>query len=79
MDILQFLGLFENLTFDKSDFPIRFGTSGWRGILAREVTLSKVVTLANAIAVYLSLGYPEAQRVVRLGYDTRFFPGCLQN
>ena len=73
MDILQFLGLFENLTFDKSDFPIRFGTSGWRGILAREVTLSKVVTLANAIAVYLSLGDPEARRVVRLGYDTRFF------
>lgn len=73
MDRLQFLSLFENLTFDKNDFPIRFGTSGWRGILAREITLSKVVTLANAIAAYMTRDDQNGQHVVRLGYDTRFF------
>lgn len=72
MDRLEYLSLIEGMSL-KNDFPIRFGTSGWRGILAREVTLPKVVNLANAIAAYLKDKNPCGNIVVRVGYDTRFF------
>lgn len=65
---------------------IKFGTDGWRGVIAREFTFSNVARVGTAIARYLSdpkrgelplyrdwgveLRPPEAGVVV--GYDTRF-------
>ena len=50
---------------------IKFGTDGWRGIIADDFTFDNVRRVAGAIASYV-LKYEEAQRGVFIGYDTRF-------
>jgi alpha-D-glucose phosphate-specific phosphoglucomutase len=59
--------------------PIRFGTSGWRGIIAQDFTFDRVRLAAQAIALYLKeeLAKPGStihgrKPVVILGHDTRF-------
>jgi len=59
--------------------PIKFGTSGWRGIIAQEFTFDNVRLATQGIADYLNAerqrdGSPLSQRrpVVILAYDTRF-------
>jgi alpha-D-glucose phosphate-specific phosphoglucomutase len=50
---------------------IKFGTSGWRGVMAEEVTFSRVRAVTQAIADHLvSQGLKDKGVVV--GYDTRF-------
>ena len=52
---------------------IKFGTSGWRGIIARDFTFDNVRLATQAIADHLKCGVRSAERgVVILGYDTRF-------
>ncbi len=58
---------------------IKFGTSGWRGIIAQDFTFANVRVATQAIAEYLKgeLGKSESsiygrKPVVILGYDTRF-------
>src|ERR1700690_2435164 len=51
--------------------PIKFGTDGWRGIIADDFTFENVRRVAGAIASYV-LKYEEARRGVFIGYDTRF-------
>jgi phosphoglucomutase len=58
---------------------IKFGTSGWRGIIARDFTFANVRIASQAIAEYLlrELANPESpihgrKPVVILGHDTRF-------
>jgi len=58
---------------------IKFGTSGWRGIIARDFTFDNVRTAAQGIAQYLRAELANAESplyerapVVVLGYDTRF-------
>jgi len=58
---------------------IKFGTSGWRGIIARDFTFDNVRVAAQAIADYLKteLQNPKSEiagrkPVIILGYDTRF-------
>ena len=58
---------------------IKFGTSGWRGLIARDFTFDNVRLAAEGITRYLQAerakpGSPIADRkpVVILGYDTRF-------
>lgn len=58
---------------------IKFGTSGWRGIIAREFTFDNVRLATQAIAEYLQseLKNPQSalhgrKPVIILGYDTRF-------
>lgn len=58
---------------------IKFGTSGWRGLIARDFTFENVRLAAQAIAEYLNveLKSPSSaihgfKPVVILGYDTRF-------
>ena len=46
---------------------IKFGTDGWRAIIADTYTLENVKILAQAVADYLGLGKKAA-----VGYDTRF-------
>ncbi|MGD0252261.1 MAG: phosphoglucomutase/phosphomannomutase family protein [Verrucomicrobiota bacterium] len=53
---------------------IKFGTSGWRGIIARDFTFDNVRLATQAIAAYLkqlSTLNPQPSTVI-LGYDTRF-------
>ena len=49
---------------------IKFGTDGWRAIIAREYTVDNVVRVAEATAKYL-LGKHESPSVV-IGHDSRF-------
>ncbi|HEV2424626.1 MAG TPA: phosphoglucomutase/phosphomannomutase family protein [Terriglobia bacterium] len=53
-----------------SDNPIKFGTSGWRGIIAEDFTFANVRLAASAIAHHLLAESASPQVVV--GYDTRF-------
>ena len=50
---------------------IRFGTSGWRGIISDEFTFSNVRLVSQAIANYIARERPPGRGVV-IGYDTRF-------
>ncbi len=50
---------------------IKFGTDGWRGIIADDFTFDNVRRVAGAIASYV-LKFEDASRGVFIGYDTRF-------
>jgi phosphomannomutase len=50
---------------------IKFGTDGWRGIIADDFTFDNVRRVAGAIASYV-LKHEEPQRGVFIGYDARF-------
>jgi phosphomannomutase len=66
--------------------PVRFGTDGWRGVIAREFTFDNVARVARALAGYLqsetrkdNLIYQDwgspfrvAASGIVIGYDTRF-------
>ena len=51
--------------------PIKFGTDGWRGIIAQDFTFDNVRACAQAVADYLKQA-GLAQRGLIIGYDTRF-------
>ena len=51
--------------------PIKFGTDGWRGIIADDFTFDNVRRVAAAIAAYV-LKHEDAGRGLVVGYDTRF-------
>jgi alpha-D-glucose phosphate-specific phosphoglucomutase len=50
---------------------IKFGTDGWRGVIAEDFTYDNVRTVAHAIARYVVRAQQSEQGVV-VGYDTRF-------
>jgi phosphomannomutase len=50
---------------------IRFGTDGWRGVIAEDFTEANVRRVATAIARYV-IRCEQAERGVLVGYDTRF-------
>jgi alpha-D-glucose phosphate-specific phosphoglucomutase len=50
---------------------IKFGTDGWRAIMADEFTFSGVRKVAAAIACHVN-AHGGAQRGIVVGYDTRF-------
>jgi phosphomannomutase len=50
---------------------IKFGTDGWRGIIADDFTFENVRRVAGAIAAYI-LKYEDARHGVIVGFDTRF-------
>jgi len=49
---------------------IKFGTDGWRGIIADDFTFENVRRVAGAIASYVLKN--EASKTLIVGYDTRF-------
>lgn len=51
---------------------IKFGTSGWRGIIARDFTFDNVRLTTQGIAEYLTKIQNSKSKVVILGHDTRF-------
>jgi alpha-D-glucose phosphate-specific phosphoglucomutase len=54
--------------------PIKFGTDGWRGIIADDFTFDNVRRVAGAIASYV-LKDEDPRHGVMIGYDTRFASG----
>ncbi len=51
--------------------PVKFGTDGWRGIIADDFTHSNVRVAARAIAHYV-LAHEDPTAGVSVAYDTRF-------
>jgi len=51
--------------------PIKFGTDGWRGIIARDFTFDNVGACAQGVAAHLKQADLAHQGLV-VGYDTRF-------
>ncbi len=51
--------------------PIKFGTDGWRAIIAEDFTFENVRYCAQGVADYL-ISAKLAQRGIVIGYDTRF-------
>lgn len=50
---------------------IRFGTDGWRGVIARDFTFENVALCAQGVAIYLKEQETSGDGIV-VGYDTRF-------
>ena len=50
---------------------IKFGTDGWRGVIADDFTFANVRTAAEAIASYVRAQELPAEGLC-IGYDTRF-------
>ena len=50
--------------------PIKFGTDGWRAIIAQEYTVENVIRVAYASAMWVKKNYPQPK--VLIGYDCRF-------
>lgn len=50
---------------------IKFGTSGWRGIIAEDFTFEGVRVVTQAIADYLKAHHEDKKGVI-VGHDTRF-------
>ena len=51
--------------------PIKFGTDGWRGIIADDFTFDNVRRVGNAMAHYVHQ-HEDASKGLVVGYDTRF-------
>ncbi|MGH9533183.1 MAG: phosphoglucomutase/phosphomannomutase family protein, partial [Terriglobales bacterium] len=50
---------------------IKFGTDGWRGVIADDYTFENVRRVAGAIAAYV-LKHEDSRKGLVIGYDTRF-------
>jgi alpha-D-glucose phosphate-specific phosphoglucomutase len=51
---------------------IKFGTSGWRGVISEDFTLENVRLVSRSIAKYLKSGIAEGSGRAVVGFDTRF-------
>jgi phosphoglucomutase len=51
--------------------PIKFGTSGWRGLIADDFTFANVRLAVNAIAEHVKAKVKRP--TILVGYDTRFY------
>lgn len=51
--------------------PIKFGTSGWRGVIAEDFTFANVRLALTAIAEHVKT--KSSQPSILVGYDTRFY------
>jgi alpha-D-glucose phosphate-specific phosphoglucomutase len=51
--------------------PIKFGTDGWRGVIAQDFTFDNVRVCAQAVANYLKQARLASHGLI-IGYDTRF-------
>ena len=53
--------------------PIKFGTDGWRAVIAEEFTFANVARVAQATADYWKSEVRGRELKVVVGYDRRFF------
>src|SRR6266853_306037 len=54
-----------------SNSPIKFGTSGWRGLIADDFTFANVRLAVTAIAEHVKSKAKEP--IILVAYDTRFY------
>jgi len=59
------------MSISSNSGKIKFGTDGWRGIIADDFTFPNVRKVTRAIASYLETAYTK-DRPVLIAYDTRF-------
>ncbi len=59
------------IEMNEKAIPIKFGTDGWRGIIADDFTVPNVRYCAQSLAEYL-LASGQAGKGFVIGYDTRF-------
>lgn len=54
--------------------PIAFGTDGWRGVIAADFTVERLIKVAPlaALALEQTYGSPDRDRTIIVGYDRRF-------
>jgi phosphomannomutase len=57
--------------------PIKFGTSGWRGLIADDFTFANVRLAVTAIAEHAKT--KAKQPTILVGYDTRFYSGAQRH
>ncbi len=55
----------------KKDYPITFGTDGWRAVIADDFTFANLYTVAEATARYFKR-HKKVDKGVIIGYDARF-------
>src|SRR5438046_5400364 len=51
--------------------PVKFGTSGWRGVIAEDFTFANVRLALTAIAEHVKAA--SAELTIHVAYDTRFY------
>lgn len=51
---------------------IKFGTDGWRGVIAEDFTFDNVRICAQGVASYFKQENPDKELSLVIGYDTRF-------
>ena len=61
----------QTMNASSNSSKIKFGTDGWRGIIADDFTFPNVRKVTRAIASYLETAYTK-DRPVLVAYDTRF-------
>lgn len=61
----------QTMSASSNSSKIKFGTDGWRGIIADDFTFLNVRKVTRAIASYLETAYTR-DRPVLIAYDTRF-------
>jgi phosphomannomutase len=61
----------QTMSASSNSSKIKFGTDGWRGIIADDFTFPNVRKVTRAIASYLETAYSK-DRPVLVAYDTRF-------
>jgi len=54
-----------------SQYPVKFGTDGWRGIIADDFTFANVRLATEAIAAFIH-AQEDPKKGLCIGYDTRF-------
>jgi phosphoglucomutase len=52
--------------------PIRFGTSGWRAIIAEDFTYKNVELVTESICSYLKENVGDSNPTLIVGHDSRF-------
>ena len=59
---------------------IKFGTDGWRAVIAEDFTFANVARVAQAAADFWSANpEPGTERKIIVGFDRRFFSDRLAN
>ena len=59
------------MTTSPTKSPVKFGTSGWRGLIADDFTFATVRLAMNAIAEHVNA--KKKNPTILVGYDTRFY------
>jgi phosphomannomutase len=67
-DAMLIFALVESQT---SMTPIKFGTDGWRAIIAKDFTVDNVARVSQAVATWI-LNHKTSKPTIVLGYDCRF-------